>query len=59
MMGVQKNELTTSGAAGRPSSNHNHHRRMDFKVGSVGSETSGLSTSDSESDDDCRARVRR
>lgn len=57
MMGVQKNELTTSGAAGRPSSNH--HKRMDLKVGSVGSETSGLSTSDSESDDECRAQVRR
>jgi len=47
---VQRMRLTTVSTAMQNSSNH--HNCTDLKVGSVGNLSSGMSTSDSESDDD-------
>ena len=49
---VQRNELATNGAAQKRSSNHQYRGPSALHVGSIGSETSGVSTSDSESEDD-------
>jgi hypothetical protein len=52
----KRNELASNGAAGattqKRSSNHHVRRCQDLQVGSMGSETSGVTTSDSESEDD-------
>ncbi|KAG0558220.1 hypothetical protein KC19_10G013000 [Ceratodon purpureus] len=48
----KRNELATNGAAQKRSSNHHHRGMNQLHVGSIGSETSGVTTSDSESEDD-------
>jgi len=52
----QRNELASNGAAQKRSSNHHVRRCQDLHVGSMGSETSGVTTSDSESEDDLQGR---
>ncbi|KAG0610892.1 hypothetical protein M758_7G099700 [Ceratodon purpureus] len=51
----KRNELTSLPAAQQRSSIH-HYRRMELQVGSIGSETSCVTSSDSESEDDCQMR---